>query len=129
MSKTWDEMESRERSEFVAPMIDFRVEGDHHGEFWAGEMSPGSGFFDWQADIEDDVTQDPTLDYRVLKHVRDTWGCDEVCRFRDELQKLWERRAEQRCVNGRYVCGPNQYEPGDYSHAAYLATREGVGDG
>jgi hypothetical protein len=56
-------------------------------------------------------------DYSVLKHVRETWNGQRASQFGDHLLAIWERRGGEP-KSMLYACA---YQPGDYSHAAYLS--------
>lgn len=62
-----------------------------------------------------EYTTDPRDDYKVLKHVRETWDFNQRYRFSDYLI---ERMRARRCTHPIMA-----YEPGDYSIAA-LAVKE-----
>ncbi len=62
-----------------------------------------------------EYTTDPRDDYKVLKHVRETWDYHARYRFSIEMVEL---------MRGRKTAHPIMaYEPGDYSKAA-LAVKE-----
>jgi hypothetical protein len=62
-------------------------------------------------------TTDPTADYEVLRHVRETWEQGMIHRYGEALYRIWRHRSMFMDVGMRY-------EPGDYSRAA-LAVMEG----
>lgn len=65
-------------------------------------------------------TSDPSADYEVLKHVRETWSAEQQNKFDDALEDIMIAHT------GKY---PNAwhsilYEPGDWSRAALKALGE-----
>lgn len=69
---------------------------------------------------------DPTTDYLVLCHVRETWSNKSQFAHRNQLQSMWyDRGLEREKAAGKMlVFGPNQYEPGDYARAALAALEQ-----
>jgi hypothetical protein len=72
---------------------------------------------------------DPAADYAVLKHVRETWGIDEVFAFLNALQAAQSKRMRGASDNVPHgLSWQLFYEPGDYSRAAVSARRAAGGD-
>ncbi len=71
-------------------------------------------------------SKNPTDDYAVLKHVRETWGRDivKMDHFRFLLTLVWRKRFvadDSTCHCPEEL----QYQPGDYARAALQTVREG----
>lgn len=67
-----------------------------------------------------DYTADASSDYLVLCTVREEWGTVRIEQFAHGLYRVWtDRDPQQHEVKSKIVWLP--YQPGDYSHAAYLA--------
>lgn len=62
-------------------------------------------------------TTDPSDDYEVLRHVRETWDTDAQYRFAHALAELYRPRKEGNHPILRYM-------PGDYSRAALAVMEE-----
>lgn len=151
--KTWEEMEPRERDVWVAehvmgwewivmrvPEGPFRylcppdretaevcripewVETSDHD--WRGPRANGDERVTSQTGRMMRYTTDASADYEVLRHVRETWGPKAASEFMDGATSIWAaRRAAM--YRGLSYNDALMYEPGDYSHAAYLALTGG----
>jgi hypothetical protein len=65
-------------------------------------------------------TTDPAADYLVLEKVRETWDTETLEAFAHGLYATWvERDPKQHEFKSSVVWLP--YQPGDYSHSAFLA--------
>jgi hypothetical protein len=62
-------------------------------------------------------------DYKVLKRVRETWIFSKRQAFYRALEGVWSRLGNDRYVEA-WPDRAGQYEPGDYSAAAYMALSE-----
>lgn len=133
----WDEMTPRQRDAWVAE----RIFGWHKrslGPIPTGVTVAGS-FDDW-LDKNGLATypvslwnpsQHPGYDYEVLKKVRKEWGGKQ-----DGFMERDRFLFHLRCIISKRVLGDNDwiqqtvayfyYEPGDYSHAAWMVLGEKI---
>lgn len=101
--------------------LDARVAEKVMGWQWCSEATERPGDI-WLPHF----TGDPTADYSVLVHVRETWIFSKRRAFARDLVKLWQTRVP--LPNGEAEAMPGaamRYLPGDYSRAA-LAVVEAV---
>lgn len=67
---------------------------------------------------------DPTADYAVLKHVRETWSVEDQCDFHNKLLLVWSSKYNSRSISFAQVSQHMRYEPGDYSFAAWAVKQQ-----
>jgi len=140
--KTWQEMEPRERDAWIAEHVmgfvayygldAYDGKQDTHSPYclwgtpeyiasWSdmfGESSAPNGCEPTYASLPH-YTTDPAADYSVLEKVRDTWGDStgfQTDRFIECLEFIWG-------MTHWGEANPIAYQPGDYSHAAFLAMK------
>lgn len=101
-SSMWEKWDSEPSVRFVCRVNETVLFGD-------GDWSP---------------TTDPSADYEVLKHVRETWPRSEWLEFSEALGDMWCKRATVEVETSFGVGG--RYEPGDYSRAALKALGEDI---
>lgn len=106
MSK-WDEMTERERDAWI----------DEHVMEWGGTWGDPT-------QRKPKFTTEASDDYIVLCKVRESWGPAKASVFMDELVgNIWApRRAKM--YRGLCYADALMYQPGDYSHAVFLALEE-----
>lgn len=134
---TWDEMTPRERDAWVAENVmgwEREPDEQHPGANVAwfkppvGQRGENTGTTILSSTAKP-FTTDASADYLVLQKVRETWTGEPVETFCDAL--FWIIQNEDRKKrHGSTLMDPDWvwksswiawYEPGDYSHAAYLA--------
>lgn len=134
---TWDEMEPRERDAWVAENVMgyvwFRFrrgDGSTHeilmqefGKRQCEALKMHTTVESGPCDDSDtsgapQYTTDASADYLVLKRVRDTWDEKMLWNFGQRFHGITGIRAVTDSQQGVFAV---MYEPGDYSHAAYLA--------
>lgn len=109
----WDSAEPRDRDAWIATQV-FGWTHDIWGNIAGWRDSQG----EWKGGLSANrFTTDPAADYEVLKRVRETWDRRMTEAFYIELRKILNSK-----MFGVYR--NMSYEPGDWSWAAYRATRK-----
>ena len=123
----WEDMEPRERDAWVAESVmgwrPYWETAPLEGEIW---MLPPGKSHAVESEIAPPFTTDASADYLVLQKVREMWACPAAKRnersllymFAEHLHEIQYARKDG-CMGNEIT--PVFYEPGDYSHAAYLA--------
>lgn len=131
---TWDEMHPRERDAWIAEHVmgyvwfRYHSRGKNRGvlmtEFGKNQCEqltqspPTSEVDDWRdTSIAPSYTTDAAADYLVLARFRDSCDTSQACEFVNEVGNIWHARYKAKIDVPR---GCIQYEPGDYSHAAFI---------
>ena len=109
-------MTNREFDEKVARMMGWERNGPLHHPWTRPD---GWGF----SDVPHFGT-DPSADYEVLKHVRETWSTEKFTLF----IKAFESRVSTHAAVPREVNSWAMYIPGDYSRAALSALEAPIDD-
>jgi hypothetical protein len=89
------------------------------GAWWDGVLRDAYNVDKWHP------TTNPADDYRVLEHVRDTWGEQQFHLMQIEITAMWRERLEQHQADSPYLqfAFGVMYRPGDYARAAIAAIK------
>lgn len=134
--KTWDSMTERERDAWVSEHVmgfvwylgvdagepyDILLSPDRYGDH-VSRFGPSQDRARCDNVCLSSVPRcdAPNTDYAVLCRVRDTWEAAQQRHFAYVVSGIWiERRQEARARGERTIGWECQFQPGDYSRAAF----------